>query len=280
MRAAPPTIRNPFERVISTQGELVALLGLEESAFKSLVEVAPSSYSVFQQPKKSGGYREIRPPRKPLRVVQRRIYRLLERRIHYPRWMMGGVPGRSIIKHAEPHVGRWMVATLDVKSFFPSVRATQVRAVLERFAIKESALDALVRLTTLDDQLPQGSPASCFLANLVFDSVDRRIDALCRKHGFFFTRYVDDLAISGDRDLHSFRGAFITPIEEYGFHVSTQKIHFMDRSVAQVVTNLCVNDKMRPTKAFINEVSEDIWSCLKGGGPHLLAHLNSQTHSE
>jgi hypothetical protein len=259
---------------IRSFSDLARAIGIEDGVLAEMTELAPTLYTIFRQPKKSGGFREIRPPKKPLRIVQKLIYRTLEGRVRYPRWMMGGVPKRSIFMHAKNHVARQMVATLDVKSFFPSVRTKQVRSVLERFGISNSALDAAVRLTTLEDQLPQGSPASCFLANMAFDPIDRRVDALCRKHKLAYSRYVDDLAISGDFDIRDFRGAFIAPIEEQGFVVAPAKIHFMAQGSLQVVTNLCVNDKMRPTKEFISEVEDDIWACLEGGGPELLALEN------
>ena len=271
MRPALPTIATPAKCKLDSLSDLAHATDLEESALAEMVASAPTLYTIFRLPKKSGGFREIRPPKKPLRVVQKRIYRMLEDQVRYPRWMMGGVPKRSIFQHAERHVGRQMVATLDVKSFFPSVRTDQVRSIFERFGISNFALNAAVQLTTLEDQLPQGSPASCFLANMVFDSIDRRVDAFCRKNKLTYSRYVDDLAISGDFDFRDLRGAFIAPIEEQGFVVATNKIHFMGRGVLQVVTNLCVNDKMRPTKEFINEVEDDIWACLKGGGPELFA---------
>jgi hypothetical protein len=251
--------------------DLARAIDADESALAEMVESAPTSYTIFHLPKKSGGFREIRPPKKPLRTVQKRIYRMLEAQVRYPRWMVGGVPKRSIFMHAGRHVGQRMVATLDVKSFFPSVRSDQVRSVVEQFGISNFALDAVVRLTTLENQLPQGPPASCFLANMVFDSIDRRVDALCRRHKLAYTRYVDDLAISGDSELRDYRGAFIAPIEEQGFVVAPEKIHFMGQGSLQVVTNLCVNDKMRPTKKFISEVEDDIRGCLNGAGPALLA---------
>jgi RNA-directed DNA polymerase len=274
MRAAPPTIMAKHNYAIRTLSQLSKLIELSEDDLVRQVELAPISYSCFKQPKKSGGFREIRPPNKALRVIQKRIYRMLESRVRYPRWMMGGVPKRSIFLHARRHVGRQMVATFDVQSFFPSVNSNHVRTVLERFAISDAALEASIRLTTLDNKLPQGSPASCFLANLVLDPVDRQIDGLCRKHKLVFSRYVDDLAISGDYDLRKFRGAIISPIEKHGLVVAPDKMHFMGRGVAQVVTNLCVNDKLRPTRAFITDVTDDIWICLKDGGAQFLALEN------
>ncbi len=209
MRSEPKTIARPFGQELRTLPELASLLRLEEEHLASAVDEAPYSYSTFKQPKKSGGFREIRPPRKALRVIQRLIYRKLAGQVRYPRWMMGGVPLRSIFTHAKCHVGKEMVATFDVHSFFPSVTPAQVRSLLARFNIVAQALDAVIRLTTLEGQLPQGAPTSCFLANLVLDPADRRIYSLCRKYNFSYTRYVDDLAVSGDRDLRPFKKEFI-----------------------------------------------------------------------
>src|SRR3954447_17910951 len=115
MRTEPPTIRTPFRRTISTTPDLAAMLELDEGELIDIAAQAASLYSTFRQPKKSGGFRVIRPPSKRLRVVQTRVLRVLEPRVRYPRWMMGGVPRRSILRHAQPHVGRMMVATLDLE---------------------------------------------------------------------------------------------------------------------------------------------------------------------
>lgn len=274
MRHEPPTIQTPFAPPVRSLADLAGLLDLSVDELTRMVAAAPTLYTSFDQPKKSGGVRTIRPPRKALRAVQRRLYRTLQDRVRYPRWMMGGVPGRSIFTHARPHVGCAMVATLDVKSFFPSVTELHVRGVVEQFGIASDATDAVVRLTTLENQLPQGSPASCFLANMAFDGADRQIDALCRKHRLSYTRYVDDIAVSGDCDLRNFKGALFDAVVRAGFQVAPGKVLFMASDIPgferQVVTNLVVNDKLRPTKAFIGDLEEAIWVCLEAG-PEALA---------
>ena len=185
--------------------------------------------------------------------------------------MIGGVPKRSVFSHARPHIGRQMVGTLDIHRFFPSINALHVRSVFERFAVTGPALDALVRLTTIHNELPQGSPASCFLANLMFDPIDRQIYSLCRRHDLTYTRYIDDMAISGDKDLRPFQGALVDMISKYGLTVSPDKVFWMDRSGMQKITGLCVNEKLRPLKEFIEGVEESLWECRKGGGPLRLA---------
>lgn len=265
MQQEPPTVRRPFKPLVSTVEQLAALLNTPVGPLRRLAEDAPMLYTSFPVPKKNGKPRIIRPPAPRLRDVQRCLLDALQSCIRYPRWMMGGVPKRSIFDHAAPHVGRKMVATFDVKAFYPSTNSTMVLAVLDRLGLRDEAANAVLRLVTKDDELPQGGPTSGFLANLALEPADRRIDALCRKHGLGFTRYVDDMAISGDTDIRPFQGTIIEAIESCGYSVAPEKIRYMGRDVAQLVTKLRVNEKLRPTRDFIAEVTADIWECLTLG---------------
>lgn len=271
MRAERATVNAARVPQISTLNELAAFLSTGERELERLVAEAPRLYTQFEQPKRSGGVRTIRPPRRVLRSRQRVLFRSLQQFVSYPRWMHGGVPTRSIFTHARMHIGHRMVATLDVKAFFPSVTEDHVRAVLRRFGITDVAQDACARLLVLDDQLPQGSPASCFLANLAFESADRQIDALCRRHRLSYGRYVDDIAISGDCDLRDFGGAIVSIVNGTGFVVASDKTLFMDQHERQVVTGLTVNNRLRPTREFVREVEAEIQICLADAGPAFLA---------
>lgn len=278
MRQEPPTIRRPLNpRVVNVQ-QLAALVALPVNTLERLVLSAPSLYSSFEVPKPNGKTRTIRPPARPLRDVQRTLLDVLQGCIRYPRWMMGGVPKRSIFDHAKLHVGRKMVATFDVKAFYPSTKPAMVLPVLGQLGFGDAAADAVLRLVTKDDELPQGSPSSGFLANLALEPADRRIDALCRKHGLSFTRYVDDIAISGDTDLRRFQGAIIGAVNDCGYAIAPEKIHYMGRNMRQLVTKLRVNDKMRPTRAFMADVKADIWLCLNAGAETVAAERGVQLH--
>jgi len=279
MRQEPETFRRPFEPRVVTIQQLAALLKLPVNKMERLVRDAPSLYTSFDVPKPNGTKRTIRPPKPVLREVQRTLLDTLQACIRYPRWMMGSVPKRSIFEHAKPHVGRKMVATFDVKAFYPSTTPAMVRAVLERFGLGDAAADAVLRLVTKDDQLPQGGPTSGFLANLALEPADRRIDALCRKHNLAFTRYVDDMAISGETDLTKFQGTIIEAVKDCGYDIAPEKIRYMGRNVAQVVTKLRVNDKLRPTREFMVSVKAEIWECLNAGAATVAAERGVQLHN-
>ncbi len=266
MRGEPPTIRQRLDPVACQWHDLAAFCSCDETRLRDLVERAPGLYSLRNIPKKSGGTRVIRPPAPVLRDIQRLVLDRICTMIRFPQWMIGGVPGRSVFEHAQPHVGKCVVATLDIKSFFPSTTGAMIQQALAALGFGGQALRALLRLTCLDDQLPQGAPTSCLLGNLVLDGqIDRRIHAIARKHGIAFTRYVDDIALSGDHKTAGIAGAAKDIILETGFGVSPEKFHVHKQGEQQIVCNLVVNDKLRPTAEFINEVDELIWLCLEFG---------------
>lgn len=278
MRQEPRTIRQSFEPPILKIEQIAALVKIPTPDLERLVSDAPHLYSSFEVPKPNGKSRTIRPPKRELRELQRTLLNVLQSSTRYPRWMTGGIPKRSIFHHAKPHTSCYMVATFDVKAFYPNTTPSMVSSVLERFGFGGEAIDAMLRLVTKDNELPQGAPTSGFLANIVLEPADRRIDAVCRKHGFNFTRFVDDLAISGDRDISPFQSVVFQAVEACGYQIAPDKIRYMRRDAHQVVTNLCVNDKLRPTREFIAEVKSDIWDCLNASAAAIAADRGVQLH--
>lgn len=265
MRRERDTINRRADPLIESVDQLAKLLGARADSLADLSTSASSLYTTFSIVKSNGKVRTIRAPKARLRSVQRRALDELQHFVRYPYWMMGGVPKRSIITHAARHVGRQMVGTLDIAEFFPSTTEVMVREVAGKLGIVGNAQDVFVSLVVRDDELPQGSPISPFLANLALDSSDRRIDSLCRKYGLCYSRYIDDIAISGDADLRQFHGAIIQTLKSNGYDVATGKVRYMPRSKPQIVTKLVVNDRLRPHRGFVLDVKHAIWSCIHSG---------------
>jgi RNA-directed DNA polymerase len=180
--------------------------------------------------------------------------------------MHGGIPRRSIFSHARAHVGRQMVFTLDVAGFFPSTSARHVQPVLSTIGIGGQAAEDIKSLIMLDNGLPQGAPTSSVFANLAFAPADTLFFEFCRRQLLFYTRYVDDIAISGDRAFTELKGTFIQFIESSGYSIAARdKINPMLSARRQIVTGLVVNDKLRPTREFLADLKHEIRLCLDHG---------------
>ena len=247
-----PSSKGGLARSLATIESTCTTLRASRTALEDLVQRAPRLYRRFEigQQKR----RTIRPSLEPLKGIQRALADHLDSLSVYSPFAVGGVPGHSILDHARPHVGRKMVATLDISQCFPSTSPAMVQRAFASLGIDEGAASLLARLTTIDDQVPQGAPSSTAVINLVLAELDETYAALCRRYKLCFTRYVDDLAISANYDFEHLSEQLTRPVEDMGYRVSADKTHFMIDGRRQVVTGLIVNERLRPTREWISEL--------------------------
>src|SRR5262249_3368538 len=95
--------------------------------------------------------------------------------------------------------------------------------------------------------LPQGACTSPALSNQVARRLDKRLGGLAKKLNLAYTRYADDLTVSGSADLGPRVGYLLARVRhlaaDEGFTVNGKKTRVLRRSTAQKVTGLVVNDK-------------------------------------
>jgi RNA-directed DNA polymerase len=84
----------------------------------------------------------------------------------------------------------------------------------------------LTKLTTWKYELPQGTPTSTHIANLVFLETDKIILALCEKHGLIYTRYVDDLTFSSQVDFKPLLNDILEIIMDGGYKINYRKTKY------------------------------------------------------
>jgi len=235
------------------------------SWLERVIENTSEFYITFEKPKKDGTPREITPPTKKLRFVQYRIMDLLYSIIPvFSQRVCGGLKGRSIRKHASYHLQKQLLVTMDVSNFFPTTTIEMVSRALEQVLNPESSR-FIASLCTYNSCLPQGSPTSMLLANMCFLPIDRKMISHCKYHKLDYSRYVDDIAISGDINFESHIETFSNFIMGEGYEVATKKTKILPQGQEQIVTGLVVNCNMRPTKEYISTVRKTIEECLEVG---------------
>ncbi len=152
-----------------------------------------------------GKVRPISQPVGRLRAILDNLNDLLQR-IRIPDYLHGGIRGHSPITNARCHVGKVAAMKFDLEAFFPSVRHWRVYSVFRRrLGCSPDVSRILTRLVTLHGSLPQGSPTSTIVANLVLLPVARRINILAESHRADYSQYVDDGTISGPGYLERLR---------------------------------------------------------------------------
>ncbi len=258
------------------QGELAwfaDVRGLERTAADEALR--HYRWRVVERP---GGVRLLAAPKPRLREIQRRLLRHLLAPVPPHPAAHGCVPGRSVRTAAAPHAGAAAVLAMDLEAFFGSIPAARVWGVLQGVAgLPEPVAHAVTGLVTTvvpaavwrrvpvpadpagrdrharlgrrlaAPHLPQGAPTSPALANLVCTRLDRRLTGLATSLGGAYTRYVDDLFLSGPVELRRPAvAARVTAIAaEEGFRVHPGKTRSAGSGRRQTVLGAVVN--VRPT---------------------------------
>lgn len=195
--------------------------------------------------KRKGKIRMICSPDDELKAIQRSICAHILGAADAGPHVHGGVPNRSPRTNASLHIGAPWLVTVDVRNFYPSVRHEMVFRMFREFGCGTAVANLLTKLTTLDGALPQGAPTSVAIANLLLARpVDRPTGDQAAAAGITYTRFVDDIALSGQNPQ-----ALISDVAQRlsarGLRVyrgrKDKKLKIMPRSRRQVVTGIVIN---------------------------------------
>ncbi len=179
-------------------------LKLPRTFVQGIGRKASHSYKVYQIPKRTGGFREIAHPAKPLKALQRWLLHSVVGLWPVHDAAFAYVKGRGIRAHAERHATSRYLLRLDFESFFPSIRGSDILAYLatkppgtETWAADDYEL--FVRLCCRVGHLSIGAPTSPALSNALCLSLDHQSATLAGMCGAVYTRYADDLFFSTAR---------------------------------------------------------------------------------
>jgi hypothetical protein len=177
----------------------------------------------YPPPDEAHLYRAIDIPHHDLKVLQYRIADLLGR-VTPPDYLFSPVKGRSYVDNASRHKGARAFHLLDIADYFPSCSANNVaRLFSHQLCCTPDVTAILVRVTTHEGGLPQGSPCSPVLAFYSNYEMWEEIATLVESNGCTLSVYADDVTISGE----TVPGALIWDIKRcihgHGLRVKREK---------------------------------------------------------
>ena len=202
--------------------------------------------------------RTIRASLRELKAIQKRIKDKIITPIKLPEQVHGGVKTKSNITNAKAHEGNDFVFTTDLQTFYPNITSEQVYRTFIRFGYSTHVSHYLTKLTTLKYELPQGTPTSGHIANLVFMDTDLKLIALCNKHKITYTRFVDDLTFSSTRSFKHLHQKILDMVkgENGNFKISYRKTNYKGE---QNITGIDVfKDRIDAPKRIIEKAEAEI----------------------
>jgi RNA-directed DNA polymerase len=258
-------------------------------------------YRLLLRRKKDGSFRPLLAPKRRLKAAQTWILRNLLDRVPPSREAHGFASGRSIATHAAAHVGRDVVLHADLKDFFHRFTLRDVTRLFRSFGYSGDVAWTLGLLTTapiramlpslaararqplpdlrraiassflpgLPPMLPQGSPTSPAISNLLCRRLDARLAGLASAFEADYTRYADDLAFSGRaefrRDLPRFIPLLKGILRDHRLPLAPAKLRVARKGSRQLVTGLVVNRKVNVPASAYRELRAILHNCLKTG---------------
>ncbi|WP_199142093.1 reverse transcriptase family protein, partial [Pedobacter sp. ASV12] len=184
--------------------------------------------------------RDLYPSLRLMKTVQKRIHVQLLKAMKLPDYAFGGVAKRDNILNAKMHQGNKFFFNTDLRNFYPGITHQQVFEMFVKRNFSPTASRILTKLTTYKGMLPQGTPTSPYLANLVFVSAGMELEELATKNGLTFTTFVDDITISSKTDFKPLVNDILAIITSKGFKISHNKTFYQTKQPK--VTNVIVNN--------------------------------------
>lgn len=223
-------------------------------------------------------YRIIDAPSKSLKKRQKWILNNILEMISLPEYVHGFVKGKSIVTNASAHLGKKEIICLDIKNFFYSIKFDNITNVFCQLGYTKEVAGELSKVCTVHKVLPQGGPASPYLANICFREVDNEINQIALKNNLTYTRYADDITVSGDCSIEKFKEIIIKIIKKYSFEINEEKTHIMKDKQRKMVTGLILTDILKVPKSFKKILRQEIYYCNKYGiSQHLERRKNKIT---
>lgn len=272
--------------------ELAEILGYKPSSLTAIIYVTPETekYKTFEINKKSGGKRTIKAPVSKLKRLQSRLSNLLyqclaeiERNRNLTPLSYGFRQGRSIVENASRHKRRRWVLNFDLEDFFPSFNFGRVRGFFlkdREFKLHPEVATTIAQIACDGNALPQGSPCSPIISELIACILDVRLVRLAKKYSVTYTRYADDISFSTnqknfpsklalpddtDPEIWYLGDELVNKISVSGFSINQGKTRMHFRGSRQLVTGLVVNKKVNIRSEYYRRVRAMCHSLFQTG---------------
>lgn len=247
---------------------LSRLLGYKTRYLYSVTNNYTKSYRIYEIPKHNKKTRTIIEPFPDLKKIQSWILKNILEKVSTSIYAKAYKPDYSLKDNVRFHVKQPVVIKLDVLNFFPSINQDYVIKLFIQLGYSKSLAGLLGRLCCYKGELPQGAPTSPYISNLYCSKLDKRIGTYVTKLGFRYTRYSDDITISGNisyKQIGSIIRFCKRCLSDNKLRLNNEKTQILRPYHRQVVTGIILNEKISAGTKRKKEVRKQIYYIKKYG---------------
>jgi len=176
-------------------------------------------YKVYRIPQKKRKKRIIEEPFPILKKLQKQLVNEFRKFPFRPSCIAR--KGKNTLDNYNPHKNAKYILKLDISECFRNITKEMVIKACEDTEINTSLLD----LCFLENKLPTGAPSSPVLCNIALTPLDKVIEHYLEGKGYTYTRYIDDLHISTEKEERDWKiiNDIKAIIRSYGLKPNTRK---------------------------------------------------------
>ncbi len=262
----------------SSRHDIAFLLGYKPNTLSYILYKIPNQDKYFEFPilKNDGSERIIKAPTEKLKILQKHLSVLIsqcyleifDKNSTKNSISHGFRHNHSIITNANKHKNKRYVFNIDLQDFFPSINFGRVRGFFiknNHFKLNDKVATIIAQISCHDNELPQGSPSSPIISNLIGHLLDIRMVNLSKKSKCTYSRYADDLTFSTNAknfpDIIAIKkpesinewipsNKLIKEVEKVGFSINEKKTSLQYKTSRQITTGLVVNKKVNIKKEY------------------------------
>lgn len=251
------------------------LIGYKPSFIYYVTNKPKKHYRTYKIPKHNGKFRLITEPYPDLKNIQKWILNNILIQLPTSPYAKAYKPMFSLKDNARFHIKQAVVIKLDVADFFPSIKIPFVVHTFLKLGYSKELSEVLGRLCCVYNCLPQGAPTSPYISNLFCLVLDKRIGNYITKLGFRYTRYSDDITISGNisnNQIASIIKFCRKCLKDCGLSLNEEKTQILRNHHRQLVTGIVLNDKISAGTKKKKDIRKQIYYIKQYGLESHIAH--------
>lgn len=266
---------------LKTREDVARLLNISEQSLRYFLYKLrlQDKYHSFSIAKKDGSSRIISAPDERLKSIQRTLSSILSSEYSPKPCVYGFLNDKSFIDNARNHIAKKSILNIDLKDFFDQIHFGRVLGMLVKppYSLCREAAITITQIACYHGRLPQGSPCSPIITNMICAPLDNAMMRLAKKTGCYYSRYADDITFSTYRKEFD-KGIVLNNngtielgdeikriLSKHSFIVNPKKISLKTKDCRQEVTGITVNERPNPRRSYTKQLRAMLHHCERDG---------------